>query len=115
MTDHPHHKVAKVAEHHQDNGLAIASFILGIISLTGFGILTGIPALITGFMSLKNPANKGLGIAGIVMGSISTVITILAVLFLLFILVIAAFSVPEYYPVEDGYDNHHESSQSQSI
>jgi hypothetical protein len=29
-------------------GLAIASLVLGILSLTCFGFLTGIPALITG-------------------------------------------------------------------
>ena len=57
----------------QENNLAVASLILGIISVVGFGgALTGIPAMITGFMSLKNPTNKNLGIIGLILGAVAT-------------------------------------------
>ena len=91
MTEHTNHTVHHQKQH-EENGLAIAAFILGIVSLTGFGALTGIPAIITGFMSLKNPVNKGLGIAGLVTGIVSTVFTLLVILFFVFALMLAILS-----------------------
>jgi hypothetical protein len=81
-----------------ENGLAVAALVLGIISLTGAGALTGIPAIITGAMSLKNPYNKGLGVAGLVMGIVATVLTILFIGFLLLIVIIAASASPSPQP-----------------
>ena len=59
-------------------GIAITSLVLGILALSCFSVLTGIPALILGIMALNKInkstgmlTGKGLGIAGIVMGSIS--------------------------------------------
>ena len=93
MTTHPHHANSQAHHEQQDNGLAIASFVLGITSIMGFGALTGIPAVITGFMSIKNPVNKGMAIAGLIMGGISTVLTLLVVLlFILFVIIAAASS-----------------------
>jgi uncharacterized membrane protein len=77
----------------KENGLAVASLVLGILSVVGAGALTGIPAIITGALSLKNPHNKGMGIAGLVMGIISTVLTILLVVIFIVILLVA-LSVP---------------------
>lgn len=73
-----------------ENGLAVASLVLGILSLTGAGPLTGIPAIITGGMSLKNPVNKGMGIAGLIMGIISVVLTLLVVFFFVVLLALGA-------------------------
>lgn len=70
------------------NDLAIASMVLGISSLIGFGALTGIPAIVLGTMSLKNPTNRGMGITGIITGIVSTVLTLLAILFLGLVIVL---------------------------
>ncbi len=102
-TNHTHKKP-------EENGLAVAAFILGIVSLTGFGALTGIPAIITGFISLKNPVNKGMGIAGLVMGCISTVLTLLAIMFFLFALLIFAVSDPSPTYMHDSHSGGLESS-----
>ena len=59
-------------------GLAIASLVLGILSVTCLSILAGIPALILGIVALNKVGQsagtltgKGISIAGIVMGGIS--------------------------------------------
>jgi len=59
-------------------GLAIASLVLGILSVTCLSILAGIPALILGIIALTRIGKslgllrgQGLAIAGIVMGGIS--------------------------------------------
>ena len=75
-----------------DNGLAIAALVLGIVSFTGPGPLTGIPAIICGAISLKNPTNRGMGIAGLILGCISTLIALAILLFFLVLLLIVAAS-----------------------
>jgi hypothetical protein len=81
----------------ESNGLAVASLVLGILSLTGFSILAAIPAIITGGLALKSPVAKGMSIAGIIMGIVSTILTVLVILF--FLLLGFAFSVPfDDYP-----------------
>jgi hypothetical protein len=76
----------------QQNGLAIASLVCGILSLTCFFGVTSIPAIILGFLALSkiktDPARfggKGLAIGGMVTGAISLVLVILYVLFLIII------------------------------
>ena len=87
---HPHSQVLPPPQPQQSNGLGIASLILGVLSITIFGILTGIPAIITGAMGIKNPASKSMSIAGIITGAISIVFTVLVVLFFGFILAVSA-------------------------
>lgn len=66
------------------NGLAIASLVLGILSMLicGVGMITGIPAVICGHLSLSRIANdptlkgKGLALAGLIMGYLGIVATI---------------------------------------
>ena len=70
----------------QSNDLAVASLILGVLSLAGTGPIAGIPAIITGVMGMKNPYNKGMAVAGLVMGIVSTVLVVLG--FLLFLLLV---------------------------
>lgn len=62
--------------------LAIVSLVLGIVSVTCLGIVTGIPAIITGHMARgrarKFPeryGNGGFGLAGIILGYVSIVET----------------------------------------
>jgi len=62
-------------------GIAIASLVLGILAVTCFSILAGIPALILGIIALNKVGKsagtltgKGFGIAGIVMGGLSFIL-----------------------------------------
>lgn len=61
------------------NGLAIASLVLGILSLLfiGFGILFGIAGIITGIMSRKE-SSSGMATAGIVMSIIGLAFCVVA-------------------------------------
>ena len=83
-----------------DNGLAVASLVLGICSLTGASILAGIPAIITGAMSLKHPTNRGMGIAGLIMGCLSVAFALLVLLLiiLLFAVGVGFASEAEFTP-----------------
>lgn len=110
MTTHTKHPAQS-----QDNSLAIVSLVLGVLSLTGFGPLTGIPAIITGVISLKNPTGKAMAIAGIVTGAIATIATTLLILLFLVIVIMAAASTSpdDYYdvsPIET-----HDSSHTRSM
>jgi len=98
----------------KENGLAVASLVLGISSFIGFGALTGVPAIITGAMSMKNPYNKGLGVAGLIMGIISTALTVLAILFfiMIFIFAAAAAQSPVPDPLYEGSEPDSSSSSS---
>jgi hypothetical protein len=60
------------------NGLAITSMVLGIVAFclgwTGlFGLILGILAVIFGIIALVQKQNKGMGIAGLVLGAIALV------------------------------------------
>jgi hypothetical protein len=74
----------------QQNTLALVSLICGVLSLICFGILTGIPAIITGYMQLNkiksDPATyggRGMAIGGIICGAISSLFTILLILLMI--------------------------------
>ncbi|MBM3210518.1 DUF4190 domain-containing protein [Candidatus Saccharibacteria bacterium] len=90
----------------QSSGFAIASLILGAISLTGPLIITGLPAVIFGWIGLRrNKNDRGLAIAGIIMGGITTLISlILIALAIIFFVVAVMFagnavqSYPDYLP-----------------
>jgi type IV pilus assembly protein PilA len=78
-----------------NDGKAVASLILGILSMTLFSFLAGIPAIILGHMSRSNIRRslgklkgEGLALAGLIMGYISLLITIPV------ILIIAAIAIP---------------------
>ncbi len=77
----------------QTNGKATASLICGILSLTCFGLLTGIPAIILGHISkseirksLGRMKGEGMALAGLIMGYISVAA--------LPVLIIAAIAIP---------------------
>ncbi|MGB3945221.1 MAG: DUF4190 domain-containing protein, partial [Candidatus Saccharimonadales bacterium] len=81
------------SRHHTDyHDAAIASLVLGILSLAGMGAVTGIPAIITGWIGLRNPVNKGMAIAGIVTGAISVFVTLMVILFVIFVILLGLFS-----------------------
>src|SRR5688500_5234429 len=70
-------------EQKPQTSLAVTSLVLGILSMICFGLLTGLPAIITGHIS-KNRAAKdptryggaGMALAGLIMGYLSIVSTI---------------------------------------
>ena len=72
----------------QDKTLAIISLVCGILSVTCCGAVTGIAALITGYMAKNNaegnPQQYGgrrMALAGMIMGGISIVLTVLWLVF----------------------------------
>jgi hypothetical protein len=94
------------ATHRTSNGFSVASLILGILSLLGFGLLTGIPAIILGGIALKRKQPEhGMSLAGVITGSIGTLFSLLLIAFLIAIFTIGNDS--EYYnepsPSYDGY------------
>ena len=52
------------------SGLAITSLVLGVLSIACLGLLTGIPAIITGHIAYRRTRN-GLAVAGLIMGYLS--------------------------------------------
>ncbi|HET8884030.1 MAG TPA: DUF4190 domain-containing protein [Candidatus Saccharimonadales bacterium] len=83
------------------SGLAVTSLVLGVVSFTGFGLITGIPAIILGIIALnKKQGERSMSIAGIVMGAISTFFSLL---FILFVIIMFIIAVPhESAPYEDS-------------
>jgi Domain of unknown function (DUF4190) len=72
----------------QNQTLAIVSLVCGITSLLCLGFITGIPALVTGFMTIKNVnrdpnqyGGKVMAIIGMVLGGLGTLWSVLYVLF----------------------------------
>lgn len=70
------HESTKSNHQPQQNGLAIAAMVVGIVSLTiGWlpfgGLALGIAAIVMGAIALKKKTNKGMSITGIVTGGIS--------------------------------------------
>lgn len=63
------------------NGLAVASMVLGIVSIifaflfVWVGLLAGIVGIVLAVMSRKNPAKKGMGTAGLVCSIIGVAIS----------------------------------------
>lgn len=89
MTATSKHIPVKIQQ--KNDSLAIASMVLGTVSLTGFGFILGIPAIILASISLKNKAGeRSLSIVGLVTGIISTA---LSLLFVAFFLILMLFSV----------------------
>lgn len=82
----------------QNQTLAIVSLATGILSILCCGFLTGIPAMITGFMA-KNKAEtepleysgRGLALAGMITGGIGTVLGIIGFIYYLFMFSTMAF------------------------
>ncbi len=86
------------------NGFPVTSLILGIVSLLGFGLLTGIPAIIFGAIALKRKQpDRGMSLAGIITGSIGTFFSLLFIAFMVVMFTIGYNS--EYYNEPAPYSN----------
>ena len=66
-----------------NNGLSTTSLVLGLLSVACFGLLTGLPAIITGHLARgkvrRQPAvygGAGMALAGLILGYISVVTTL---------------------------------------
>lgn len=87
----------EIIEPQTASSLAIISFVLGVVSLTGPGLLLGVPAIITAIISLKKDAGgRGLGIAGLITGIVSTIISLLLIVVFM-LLVIWGVNHPEEF------------------
>lgn len=78
------------------NIYAVLALVFGLVSLTGFGFILGVPAIILASISLKRGLpEKGLSITGLVTGIVSTVFSLLFL-----VLVILAFIWGANHPEE---------------
>ncbi|MDQ6753569.1 MAG: DUF4190 domain-containing protein [Actinomycetota bacterium] len=71
--------------------MSLASLILGIVSVVGFGffILPQIAAIVTGHLALKRemPQGKGFAIAGLILGYVALAFAVISwILFTVFVL-----------------------------
>lgn len=83
-----------LADQKNDNSLPIISMVLGIVSLTGPGLILGIPAIILASLALKKKhGNQGMSITGLVSGIISTVVSLFFIV-LLGIIILSNLSNP---------------------
>ena len=67
------------------NGMAVASLVLGIISIccccvSWVSLILGVLAIVFAVLSKKNPAQKGLATAGLVMGIIAVVLAVVSII-----------------------------------
>lgn len=73
-------------EDNKPGGLAIASLVLGILSLVtcciGIGAVFGLAAIILGAVSLYQKKGKGLAIAGIITGGFGLVLGIIGIIYI---------------------------------
>ncbi|MFJ6537485.1 DUF4190 domain-containing protein [Paenarthrobacter sp. NPDC091711] len=93
----PYGQPAYYAMQAEPKGLSIASMCCGIAVYIGFGffILPQIAAVVLGHLALKRePAGKGMAIAGLVMGYLGVA---LAVIFIIFIIGVGAASSGSRY------------------
>lgn len=98
----------------ESNDLAIASLVLGILSLTGMGPFTGIPAVITGWLALrKNDINKGMAITGIITGALSVAFALLIIMFFVLLLFLGVFATSSYDMAPEYYDEAPDSTNFQ--
>jgi hypothetical protein len=98
------------------NSLGVWSLVLGILSVLGCGLFTGIAAIITGAKSRRaqqegQANNGGMGLAGLIMGWVGTVLVTLGwTAYLVFI----GFMVnsPEF---QDGFEQEFEQQMQQEM
>jgi hypothetical protein len=100
------------ATQQKDSGIAITAMILGTLSITGFGLILGIPAIVVASIALKNKApGRNLSIAGLITGIIGTMLSLLFVAFIALMVLWSAdqpSESPHYLP--DDSTQHYEST-----
>ena len=72
----------------EDQTMGIASLICGLVGFFCCGVILGPAAIILGILQLKKQSGKGLAIAGIVTGAISTLLYV--VMIIIYVIAIAA-------------------------
>lgn len=82
----------------QDQTLAIVSLVCGILGILCCGLVTGIPALITGYMAKNNVdsnpgqyGGRGLAVAGMIMGGVSVLLSVLGIIYYIVVLATLKF------------------------
>lgn len=92
--------------------------ILGIISIVTFtGLLLGIPAIVLGIMALRRRVgDKGMSIAGIITGAISTLLSIIVLGFVIMLMFFAAadYEQDRMHEEEQQSEYYNESAPSSS-
>lgn len=80
----------------QDQTLAIVSLVCGILGILCCGLVTGIPAIITGYMAKNNVdsnpnqyGGRGLALAGMILGGVSVLFSILGIIYYIILLATA--------------------------
>lgn len=102
-------QVQPAPEKHDENTLAIVSMVLGVVSLTGPGLLLGIPAIITASIALKQKqGSRGLSLTGLITGIISTVVSLL---FIAFMILLVMWSVANPDDTHEPYRHPTQSKQ----
>ena len=90
------------------SSIPIIALVLGVTSLVGFMWFLGIPAIILGIIGLRRyQENRGLSIAGLVSGIISTLLLVCATLF--FIVMIAVALVDSDSSPESTYPHSYDT------
>ena len=74
-------------------GMAVASLVAGILSVTMCGLFAAIPAVICGHIGIKQAdrgeaTGRGMAMAGMIMGYVSLVLTVLVIAFYIFFFVL---------------------------
>lgn len=92
-----------------DSPLAVAAMVCGAVSLTGPGLLLGIPALVLGVIALKRgDSGRGLSIAGIVTGAVSTLLSLIFIAILVCLAIWGGYDSvqpSQQYPAEPTYNS----------
>lgn len=90
-------KKAVNPENNQPDTLAVLSIVFGIVSLFGPGLLLGIPAIVMAGIVLKRDLpGRGLGIAGLITGTVSSVLSLLLIAFFALV-VMWGIDNPEFF------------------
>lgn len=98
------------------NSLGVWSLVLGILSVLGCGLLTGIAAIITGVKSRQAQReglanNGGMGLAGLILGWIGTVLVTLGIVaYIAFVAFVV--TTPEF---QDGFEQELQNSYEQEL
>lgn len=87
--------------------------VLGVVSLTGPGLVFGIPAIILASIALKKQQpNRGMSLTGLITGIISTVLSLIFIAVMIFAF-IWALNNPDEMDRYDRMDNRGHSTEQQ--
>jgi uncharacterized membrane protein len=105
-------EAAPVAAPQQDTSLSTISMVLGVVSLTGPGLVFGIPAIILASIALKKQQpNRGMSLAGLITGIISTVLSLIFIAIMIFAFIWAANNPDQMEQYDRSTHPGHETQQ----